>query len=265
MDNLFEIKTVITDSFEMDYIVFGNGKKSFVILPGLSIKGVLGSAGGIASAFKDFTDEYTVYVFDGKKDIKQGYTLKNMADDTACAMKKIGIENADIFGTSMGGMITQLIAIKYPEIVNKIVLCSTASRLCDYSYSLMKEWNSLMKNGSFDELKESMFSKIYSEKFYEKYKRILLSSVEIITESEAERFIALTSSCPDLSVYSDLDKIKCPAFVIGAGNDDVLTGNASVEIAEKLNCQIYMYPDGSHAAYDEEPDYRARVLKFLSE
>ena len=54
------VKTVSVENMEMDYIVFGEGDKSFIILPGLSIHSVMGSAELIAEAYKDFTDEYTV-------------------------------------------------------------------------------------------------------------------------------------------------------------------------------------------------------------
>ena len=35
----------------------------------------------------------------------------------------------------------------------------------------------------------------------------------------------------------------------------ITTGNASVEIADKLDCEIHMYPEYGHAAYDEAKDF----------
>ena len=58
------VKTATAEGVEMDYIVFGSGEKSFIILPGLAIHSVMGSADAIAAAYADFTDDYTVYVFD---------------------------------------------------------------------------------------------------------------------------------------------------------------------------------------------------------
>mgnify|MGYP000509005964 FL=1 len=55
----------------MKHIVFGSGTKNFVILPGLSVHSVMGLADAIAEAYKDFCEEYTVYVFDRAENIQR--------------------------------------------------------------------------------------------------------------------------------------------------------------------------------------------------
>ena len=47
-----------------------------------------------------------------------------MADDTAALLRYIGIEEADIFGYSMGGGIALQVTIRHPEAVRKLVLAS---------------------------------------------------------------------------------------------------------------------------------------------
>ncbi|MBO5666340.1 MAG: alpha/beta hydrolase, partial [Firmicutes bacterium] len=63
--------------------------------------------------------------------------------------------------------------------------------------------------------------------------------------------------------YEELEKITCPVFVIGGRNDQVVGGRASEEIAEKLGCEIHMYEDLGHAAYEESKDFNQRVYDFL--
>ena len=49
-------------------------------------------------------------------DIKDpDYTLDDMAKDAVCLMDHLKIEKAHIIGASMGGMITQLLALDYPD------------------------------------------------------------------------------------------------------------------------------------------------------
>ena len=49
-------------------------------------------------------------------DIKDpDYTLDDMAKDAVCLMDHLNIEKAHIIGASMGGMITQLLALDYPD------------------------------------------------------------------------------------------------------------------------------------------------------
>jgi proline iminopeptidase len=44
-----------------------------------------------------------------------GYTLYDMAKDGTCLLDELGIEKAHIVGASMGGMIAQIIAARYPH------------------------------------------------------------------------------------------------------------------------------------------------------
>jgi pimeloyl-ACP methyl ester carboxylesterase len=49
-----------------------------------------------------------------------------MADDIAALLRHLGLEQADIFGFSLGGGVGLQIAIRHPEMVRKLVLASTA-------------------------------------------------------------------------------------------------------------------------------------------
>ena len=44
----------------------------------------------------------------------------------------------------------------------------------------------------------------------------------------------------------------------------MVSGEASVEIAEKLGCKLHMYDKLGHAAYDEAGDFNKIVLEFFS-
>lgn len=48
------VKTVSAGDTEMEYAVFGSGERAFVILPGLSVHSVMGSADAIAEACGTF-------------------------------------------------------------------------------------------------------------------------------------------------------------------------------------------------------------------
>jgi pimeloyl-ACP methyl ester carboxylesterase len=58
-----------------------------------------------------------------------GYTVPDMADDAAGLLSTLGIERAHVMGVSMGGMISQELAIRHPEKVAS--LCSIMSNTGD--------------------------------------------------------------------------------------------------------------------------------------
>lgn len=262
--NRLEIKTVKTDGFEMDYFCFGNGSKVFMIIPGLSLRSVMLSAQVIAGAYKDFKKDYTVYVFDRRKNAPAGYSVRDMARDTAAVMKKIGISQADIFGASQGGMIAQYLAIDYPELVHSIVIGSSYSRGNDITKKVFDRWIALAEKKDVPSLNHDFFINIYSDEFLEANVDALPLVEKLGTAQECEQFIIFARACVDFDSYDELEKIKCPVLVIGAGQDKVLTGESSVEMAEKLGCELYIYESAAHAVYDEAPDYKERIMKFFS-
>ncbi|WP_314676221.1 alpha/beta hydrolase [uncultured Streptococcus sp.] len=113
----------------VDYITFGKGNKTLIIITGLSLQR-LGDMSNLAiySLFSRYAREYKVYLFDRRDHIEEGITIEDMADDLYQSLQELHIDNASIIGISQGGMIAQLFAIKYPQKVKSLVLALTLSR-----------------------------------------------------------------------------------------------------------------------------------------
>ncbi|MCQ6563900.1 alpha/beta fold hydrolase [Paenibacillus mendelii] len=58
-------------------------------------------------------------------DIDRPLSYEQMADDTAALIKHLGLDNADVFGFSMGGGVALQTAIRHPDVVRKLVVAST--------------------------------------------------------------------------------------------------------------------------------------------
>jgi len=59
-------------------------------------------------------------------DIDRPLTYEHMADDVAALLHHLGIEEADVFGFSMGGAAALQVAIRHPEVVRKLVVASAS-------------------------------------------------------------------------------------------------------------------------------------------
>jgi pimeloyl-ACP methyl ester carboxylesterase len=53
-------------------------------------------------------------------------TYEQMADDVAALLRHLGIEEADVFGYSMGGSVALQVAVRHPEVVRKLVVASAS-------------------------------------------------------------------------------------------------------------------------------------------
>ena len=260
----YRIITSDIDGAEVDCTVFGSGSRALVIIPGLNIKSVTLSAAAVADAYKCFAEDYTVYLIDRRRVIPEGLTIKDFADDTAKVMEKLGIYQADVFGTSQGGMVAQLLALGYPSLVRSLALGSSASRLYPEAQEVCSRWCTLAESGNIDALSRDFISKVYSAGFAEKYGELFVRMLQDCTAEELERFVNCTRATDGFDITKSVGAISCPVLVLGVENDAVLTGEASRETARLTGAQIYMYGEPyAHAVYDEAPDYKTRLINFF--
>ena len=262
--NAKELKLTASD-MQFDYIRFGSGKKPLIMIQGLNTRGIKGAALSLAYMYRIFAKEYTVYLFDRRPVVYDGITVRDMASDIASAMDALGLRNADVFGTSQGGMIAQYLAIDRPDLVRKLVLAVTLSRNNDTVKQVLSGWIEMAERGDMKGFVLDMAEKMYSETYVKKY-RLLMPLLTILQKpKDVQRFVILAKSCLTCDTYDILDKIKCSVFVIGGKQDKVVSGAASEEIAEKLGCRLHMYDNLGHATYEEAQDFNQMVYDFLSE
>lgn len=247
----------------MDYVTFGKGEKPLIMIPGLNLKRVIEVASPMAHMYRIVAEEYKVYLLDRREDIPEGYTVRDIAGDVAYAMKELGIENADVLGISQGGMIGQYLAIDYPELVHKLVLGVTISRENPTIREVITKWIAMAEQGDYQGISTDMLERMYTDEYKEKYGRLIPLLSKAGKPKDMQRFINLAKACSTCNTYEMLDRIKCPVFVIGGRKDNIVSGEASEEIAEKLGCEIYMYEDMGHAVHEEAKDFNHRVLEFL--
>ena len=248
---------------KIDYITFGTGKKPLIMIQGLNTRGIKGAGISLAYMYRIFAKDYTVYLFDRRPDVWEGITVRNLANDISLAMDQLNITNADVFGVSQGGMIAQYLAIDRPDLVHALVLAVTLSKNNDTVTSVIQNWIELTERGDMKTVVKDMALKMYSDKYMRKYKPFLPLLTVMQTPKDVQRFIILAKSCLTCNTYDELYKIQCPVFVIGGKQDKIVASNASVEIAEQLHCQTFIYPDFGHAVYEEAKDFNKRVFDFF--
>lgn len=246
-----------------DYIRFGIGKKPLLMIQGLNTNGIKGASLSLVYMYRIFAKEYTVYLFDRRDEVYDGITVKDFALDIAEAMDELGIKNTDVFGVSQGGMIAQYLAIERPDLVHKMVLAVTLSKNNDIVTTVVQNWITMTEQGDFKALVKNMAEKMYSDEYVKRYQLFMPLLIMVQKPKDVERFLILSRACLTCNTYDELEKITCPVLVIGGKKDKVVTGVASEEIAEKLGCEIYMYEELGHAAYEEATDFNERVFEFF--
>lgn len=249
----------------VDYITFGKGNKTLIIITGLSLQR-LGDMSNLAiySLFYRYAKEYTVYIFDRRDYIEEGVSIENMADDLYHSLQELHIANASIIGISQGGMIAQLFAIKYSQKVKKLVLALTFSRNNDISRETIGGWIEMAENGDMAKLNKDSMSKSFSSPVLKKLYVINRLFLKSVSKEKCHRFVCLAKSILEFDSYKSLDKITCPTLVLGAKNDLVLGVDGARELANGIpNASYYEFSKLGHAAFIESKQFNKMILEFL--
>jgi pimeloyl-ACP methyl ester carboxylesterase len=255
------------DAFDCDYISFGNGNVPLIMLPGVGdgFKTARGVAVPFALMYRCFSKDFRVYVFSRRNNMPEGFTTSDMADDLNAVMDAIGIDAAYIFGVSQGGMIAQQMAIHYPDKVKGLILAVTASRPNSLMRETLESWLEMADCDDYKGIMLDTAERSYTGA-YLKRGRLMNKVLAFLKPKDYTRFTILCKSCLEHDVYNDLDRIMCPTWIIGARQDRVLGGEASLELMEKVpGSRMYMYEGYSHGVYEQAKDFNNRVMNYLME
>lgn len=161
-------------------------------------------------------------------DREKQLSFEQDADDIATLLKNLDIARADFFGFSNGGTAALQIAIRHPELVNKII---AVSALCKRNGVPSQFWE-FMEQAHLDnmpaQLKEA-YIKVASDP----------AGLQVMHDKDAKRMVDF-KDIPDERIRS----IKAPTLII-IGDKDVITPEHAIEMHRLIgNSRLAIIPGG---------------------
>ena len=252
---------------EMHYAAFGTGKKILIALPGLSdgLRTVKGMAQVLALPYRHYLKDWTVYMFSRKNDMPDGYTIRQMADDQAEVLEKLGISHCSVLGVSQGGMIAQYLAADHPEAVEQLVLAVTAPYTNDMVRENVERWLTITEKNDHKALMIDTAEHYYTEPYLRKY-RMMYPVLGMIGKPETyDRFRINAQAILSFDARNDLSGITCPVYII-AGRQDRIVGVKASEVLHEMipQSECYIYDHCGHAPNEEDKQFYDRIFTWLN-
>ena len=260
--------TIEFSDTDMYYVSFGSGKRNLIVLPGLSdgLATVKGKAWLLYFPYRRYLKDYKVYIFSRKNKMPENYTIRQMADDQVQAMKKLGLNKANILGVSQGGMIAQYIAINHPETVDKLILAVTAPYANNVVRKAVKRWIRMSKRGDHRALMVDTAEKMYSLKYLRRNRRLFPILAIFTKPASYDRFLKNACAILTFDARDELSKIKSPTLIIAGSDDHTVGKQAHYELKSMISgSQLYIYKGLGHGAFEEGRDFYKRVFDFCSD
>lgn len=219
-----------------------------------------------------FQDRYRILAFDtrghGASAAPAGaYTLDMLADDAKGLLDALGVKRCHWVGLSMGGMIGQTFALKYPGVFLTLTLADTASRYPAEAAAVWADRIRLAETQGMKPLVEPTLARWFTEPFRKAGGQRLADVARLIETTPVAGYVGCCHALPKINVTARLKEIQCPILVI-VGEQDMGTPVAMArEIHDNApGSTLMVLPSAAHISNIEQPAAFNRALEgFLSQ
>jgi len=166
------------------------------------------------------------------------YSIAEMANDTVGLLDAIGIERADVFGVSMGGMIAQEIAVRHPERINRLILGATSPG-GDAQILAPPEVQAYLEPRLDLTLHEALWWSApagFPKEFIDGHPDIVERKVQanMAYPSSLEAYRAQLAAYRAFEIGDRISEIRAPTLVMAGGSDILIPPENGRILAEKI-------------------------------
>ena len=200
--------------------------------------------------------------------------IEAMAADAIDFIRALGHDKVDLFGFSLGGAVAQLVALRAPDLVRRMVLAGTGPRggggiwkmpfivggAYAKAFAARKDPRHFLFFQRDDEGKKA--STAYFERLAERTE----DRVKPVSRQAAlAQLRAITSG--GLHAPDDLSLIKVPVLVANGDHDLMVASAHSADMARRLpDSKLIIYPNSGHGGvFQHHEKFVPEVLAFLAD
>jgi pimeloyl-ACP methyl ester carboxylesterase len=170
-------------------------------------------------------------------DVARPLTFEQMAEDTAALLRQLKIEQADFIGYSVGGGVALRIAMRYPDLVRKLVVIGTTYNNDGLVPGLLENFKTMKAEDIPAEFREA-YAKVAPDA--KQWPTLVIKVMKLGLEFKGWR--------PE-----DIQSIKAPVLVI-IGDADIVQPEHAVQMFRLFpHAQLAVLPGTDHFAPMQRP------------
>jgi pimeloyl-ACP methyl ester carboxylesterase len=193
----------------------------------------------------------------------QPYTLEDMGDDAAALIEGLGFEKAHVYGTSLGSLIAQSLAVHHPMRVDRLVLAAAiriGRTLPEIAPATARRVSELRADRARNA--EEIARIFYPEAHLAAHpEAVELFKLQRRTAEQQQRRAALLGPAPMLG----LSRITAPTLVLAGREDRLVPCAHSLSIAQEIRgAQTSILEGVGHVNAIQAPEQVAQaIFQFL--
>jgi pimeloyl-ACP methyl ester carboxylesterase len=222
-----------------------------------------------------FAARHRTVIFDNR-DVGQSarldgpYAITDMANDVLALADHLEIDEFHLLGVSMGGAISQHVAVTAPERVRTLTLGVTWAGSGAYAIEKTRLWALEADRFSREEFIDSLLLINFSEAFYENAEGVAFVRQMMLDNphhQDAAAFRRQAEASAGHDLRGHLDALTMPVHVVAGEHDVVLPRWKSEELAAQISgARLTVVPRAPHGLNIERAEeFNDAVLGFIAE
>jgi 3-oxoadipate enol-lactonase len=193
------------------------------------------------------------------------YTLEQLADDVKGMLDALEIRHTHWIGLSMGGMIGQAFALKYPGVFQSMVLADTTSRRPPEAAKMWGDRIQIARTKGMDALVESTLARWFTEPYRNARKDVMKRIGDDIRNTPVAGFAGCCHAISKVDYLDRLKEIRIPALVMVGEHDHGTPPEAARVIHQNLaGSEFKIIPSAAHISNVEQAEiFNEAMLAFL--
>ncbi|ELZ81487.1 alpha/beta hydrolase [Haloferax larsenii] len=261
--------TVQTNDIETHYETRGNGP------PLIFIHGALADHSAATRQLAAFSDTYTAIAYDLRghgntaNPRHEPYSIDRLAEDIHAFITELDLENPVLCGVSMGGMVAQVYASRYPNQLRALVLADTFSpaflgrRDRIERFSLVNVMAALVRLVGYNRAKGLL---LWLGRKLERDQTTSLRPEAFPDMETVDAVNSLKAAAGFHTTDIDLTSITVPTLVLyGEHEPSVISRHVPVLSARIPDSTVQEVPDAGHASPWDNPEFfNSTIRAFLT-
>ncbi len=242
--------------------------------PLLCVHGLSADTLGWIPQVPAWSERHRTVIFDNR-DVGQSsratgsYEVTDMAADALALADELGLESFHLLGLSMGGAISQEIALSVPERARTLTLCVSFGGGGAWGRLQGQVWAERAMNMTPEQRVDELMLLCFSEQAFENAEMVAYMRQMLLANphpQEPEAFVRQLLSTSRHETRDRLAGLSMPVHVIGAEQDTLLPVWKSTELADLIPGARLTLIGGGHAVnLERAEEFNAATLEFLAE
>ena len=193
------------------------------------------------------------------------YTLSMMAADVIGLMDVLAIDQVHLCGVSMGGMISQTVALDFPDRVASLALVNTASEYTEDQLQAWRDRSELVLRDGMEAVRAPLMDRWLTDAAASARSPAYVYMEGAIARFTVESFVAASAAMCGLHTTPRLPEIQVPTIVIATPDDPGVPTATSELMARTLGAPLHWLEPARHLASLEHVErFNALMRDFLA-